>query len=220
MKTKSSRSDKTKQQSYLIKLRLFYKKPLVQASTNLVFTLLVICFFVLFAIRPTLVTIVGLQKKLEESQEVDQKLTAKIRSLEAAQKAYGKIIDNLYLVEAALPQKTEFKSLALRINFLAFQHNLILDSAGFAGFDLVGGSQSLSSAQNKNSYKFNLTLNGSFANVKSFLTDLENIDRLIKINRVSFKNQSSQAGESQMQVEVAGEAYWLDRDFESSVKEQ
>lgn len=211
MKNKVTRSTRLERQSYLAKLKLFYKKPLVEASSNLIFTLLVVCFFVFFAIRPTLVTVVSLQKELAESKEVDQQLDRKITSLKKAQTIYGQVINDLLLVEAALPEKTEFQSLALRINYLAFQNNLLLNSAGFAGFDLVGTGDNLSPGQSKDSYAFNLSVSGSFENIKIFLTELENIDRLIKINKVSFSIEKSTAGSTEMKVDIEGEAYWYSR---------
>ncbi len=212
MRTKRGQASKLQQKHYLVKIKRFYKKPLVQASANVAFTLLVICFFVFFAIRPTLVTMVSLQKKLKESKEINQQLSRKIDSLQQVQKIYAQIVDDLFLVEAALPETAEFQSLALRINYLAFKNNLVLNSASFAGFDLVGVRENLEKGQPKASYGFTLGLSGSFEQIKSFLTELEQIDRLIKINKVGFSKEKGKIGVVGMRTEVEGEAYWYSKE--------
>lgn len=212
MRTKRGQTNKLEHQRYLVKIKFFYKKPLVQVSANLTLTLLVVCFFVFFAIRPTLVTIVSLQKTLKESKEVNQQLSRKIDSLQQAQKIYAQIVDDLFLVEAALPETAEFQSLALRINYLAFKNNLVLNSASFAGFDLVEVKENLAKGQPKTNYGFTLGLSGSFEQIKSFLTELEQIDRLIKINKVGFSAEKGQVGVGDIQIEIEGEAYWYSKE--------
>jgi Tfp pilus assembly protein PilO len=155
---------------------------------------------------------VSLQKNLKESKEVNQQLSRKIDNLQQVQKDYAQIVDDLFLVEAALPETVEFQSLALRINYLAFKNNLVLNSASFAGFDLVKGRENLEKGRPQTSYGFTLGLSGSFEQIKSFLTELEQIDRLIKINKVSFNAEKGKVGVAGMQIEIKGEAYWYSRE--------
>src|SRR4051794_1976618 len=60
-----------------------------QLITMLIFTFVALSFFGLFAINPTLSTIVELKKELSDSQFVDQQLTNKINNLESLQQRYN-----------------------------------------------------------------------------------------------------------------------------------
>lgn len=194
---------------YLSKTKLFYQKPYVKPTTDLVLTISVSIFFIVFAIKSTLVTIVSLSKEIKDKRQVNQSLSQKIDSLKRAQITYASLVGDIPMVEKALPGKLDFISLAQRINYLAVSHDLILGSASFPGFSL-GNSPPLP-AEEKQSYQsfaFRVGVSGSWQDIKSFLSDLENLDRILEINSVSFNPQP--AGQSAfIQVDVNIMAFWL-----------
>lgn len=197
---------------YLRKARGFYQLPTVRASSALILSLLVASFFAFFAIRPTLVTIIKLNRELKEKKEVNQKLEKKINDLKKAQANYAQVVNLLPLVEEALPEKAEFKKAGERINFLAYSHNLILESASFGEFVLLGETQAKKEAAfaGVNGYTFNLNVNGSFKKIKTFLQDLENMDRLVKIEDISLVKTDGAKKEA-LEAKINGLIFWLGR---------
>ena len=217
--------------NYLLKAKNLYQLPMVGVSTTLILTLVIICFFAFFAIKPTLITITKLNKELKEKQEVNKILEKKINDLNKAQISYAQVIDYLILVGRALPEKADFNQVASQINFLAFSNNIVLLSASFGKFDLVTPppqskastidqsvperNRPLDKKENKitevSALDFKISLLGSYANIKNFLQELENIDRVVQINSVIF---SSKIGKNQieLQSDLSGKIFWLENE--------
>ena len=64
-------------QRYFVDLSRFYQKKQTRVYTGLVLTILTTIFFLIFAIRPTLITIAGLIKKIEDQKIIVEKLDKK-----------------------------------------------------------------------------------------------------------------------------------------------
>jgi len=193
--------------NYLLKAKNIYNIPIVGASTTLIFTLAVICVFAFFAIRPTLTTIAKLNKELKEKQEVNKILEKKINNLNKAQVSYAQVIDYLVLIERALPEKADFNQAASQINFLTFSNNLVLLSASFGKFYLVA---SPSETTEVNTLDFNISVYGSYTDIKNFIQELENIDRVIQINSVIFSSKIKK-DQTKLQSDLRGKIFWLEK---------
>ncbi len=203
---------------YFLKSRRFYEKPKVKASGDLLFSLMIISFFTFFAIRPTLTTIFKLMKELEDKKEINQKLDQKIADLNKAQMTYGKVVNDLPLVEAALPEKVAFEALTSRINYLSFIHQLKLVLASFDDFDLLtsGEEETEKEYWGAGVLNFKLSLTGSYLNIKNFLKDLEVIDRMVVIDSTVFFNEKR----GEIQIDIEGKSFWLAETFSLKEKEE
>ena len=75
MKSKSQYS------RYFTYIRPFTKLPIVRTYGSATFTLVVMTIFIFYAIKPTVETILVLQKKLEDSTQVLEKVNQKANNL-------------------------------------------------------------------------------------------------------------------------------------------
>ena len=188
---------------YFLKLQTAYQKPATKTSLTLILTILTISFFALFALKPTFITIAKLSKKISDGKKTNQALEAKIQSLKQAEKAYQKVAPDLDAVERAFPNKTNFNNFSSKINLLSYQNNLLLTSADFSKFNLV--------SPKSNSYSqldFNISLAGSYPNIKNFLKDLENLDRLVKISSVNLTKKTDLKS-APIRAKISGTIFWL-----------
>ena len=199
---------KARYYNYLLKTKSLYQRPIVGISTTLILTLAIICVFAFFAIKPTLITITKLNKELKEKQEVNKILEKKINNLNKAQIAYAQVIDYLSLVDKALPEKVDFNQAASQINFLTFSNNLVLLSASFGKFDLVASSPEITEV---NALDFNISVYGSYADIKNFLQELENIDRVVQIESVVFSSKIKK-NQIKLQSDLNGKIFWLENE--------
>ncbi|PIS09308.1 hypothetical protein COT75_02265 [Candidatus Beckwithbacteria bacterium CG10_big_fil_rev_8_21_14_0_10_34_10] len=204
-------------QLYLNKSKELYQKPLFKASFNLGLTLLVVTFFALFAVKPTIKTIINLRKDLKENQRVKDSLEKKITDLNKAKTTYGQISEDLHLIDMALPKQADFKTLAAQINYLTYSNKLTLLSASYGGFSLIddGLTEITKKKQVKgpaNSLEFNLTITGSLTNIRKFLGELEQLERLIQIKSVGFSPKSSQ---NELTLNLNCQAFWLENKIEN-----
>lgn len=187
---------------YLSRIKVAYQQPVAKTSLALILSLLTVSFFGLFAIKPTSTAIAKLIKELKESQKINQTLEKKVNNLTQAQFAFTTLQSDLIFVDRALPKKAEFNRLAGKINFLSFNHNLILSSFSFGEFEM------LSSVNEATPIKIRLSVAGGFEDIKNFLKDLENLDRSIEIEAVSFSTKTDVA-KAQVQADISLNAFWF-----------
>jgi len=210
---------------YYLKVRELSKEPLAQTSFVLIASLLTVSFFGIFAIKPTLTTIADLLTEIKDKKEINQKLQAKIIALDRVETAYGQIKPKLGVVDKALPQKPEVAQLEQEIEYLIYKNNLLLTSAGFGSFVVVGEEGEDKKEETNKKLKeeaeqetlggevkglpFNLVTGGSYENIKSFLEDLENLDRLVIIETATFSKDTDIKG-AELQVTIRAEAFYLE----------
>src|SRR6185369_4829855 len=96
----------TKYREYL-KLLPHMKKESTKLITMLIFTFISLSLLGIFAINPTLSTIIELQKQYDESQFVYQQLKTKSNNLSTLHQQYQVLSDDLPYVYDAIPQKAD-----------------------------------------------------------------------------------------------------------------
>lgn len=141
----------------------------VQTYTELGLSLLLMVIFLAFAIRPTLNTVLELNKKLNEARQANQRLEAKIQSISRAQANLQEVEPRLSLVDEAVPQKELVLDFLNQVQLLAGQYNLALTS-------LV----------HNEGERLNFTIAGSgaYPEIKSFVSHLEELPRLAQLDNL------------------------------------
>lgn len=198
-----SKVDYRQYRRYFVNLQSLYQKPEVKVYLGLTLSLFAVAFFGLFALRPTLITIINLTRELQEKKEVNQKLQEKINNLNQAQANYSQITNSLTLVDQALPPNPVLSQVVLQIEILAQRSNLAIRSIDFESVDLKGGKPTP-----KNELVFNLSLTGNFEDLKTFLNSLENVRRIITVDSFNFTQSQSQEMKS-LTLNISGKAYYL-----------
>jgi Tfp pilus assembly protein PilO len=211
----SLNTDYFRYRHYFTNLSAFYQKKEYRAYVGLILSLFTIAFFGFFAIRPTLVTIASLTKEIEDKQMVVQKLEAKIEALGRARSEYEAISAELFLVEEALPQKTDLSLFVRQIETLAVQSGVSLQAVQFGETPILGELPSKPNSKKTqqkdkelSTITFNLSVTGDYQNLKGFLQGLEELRRLVVPSTFAFKEEKSAEGE-QLLLTVTGEAYYL-----------
>jgi Tfp pilus assembly protein PilO len=187
------------------------QQPLFKASTNLALSLLLIILLSLLAIKPTLVTITKLLKEIEQAKQINQQMKRKIVALEQLRSTYPEIERNIQLVDNSLPKQVEFPNFAKRINYFVTSNNVQLVSHNFGQFDLLSSAIQ----EDKGSADFQITFAGSFVGIKQFIQDLENMDRIVKINSLSISSKTDVQG-TELKAAIEGQTFWLP---ESAIKQ-
>jgi len=195
---------------YLLKkTKELSKQPAVKASANLTFTILLVLFFGLFAIKPSLLTLGQLLKELQEKQKINQALEEKIEILQQLKTVYTEASSYLPLADQALPAQAELKQLVCQLNFLAAAYGLKLESVSLAEFDLLTDSSSEKGAEVKN-LKFKISALGSFNGLKNFLADLEKLNRLVQVDSVVLSGENKEA-QTELRLNLEGKVFWLEK---------
>lgn len=125
----------SKYREYL-KLLPNMQKENTRIITTLILTFFAMSFFGIFAINPTLSTIVTLQKQLADSELVYEKLKTKITTLSSLQQQYANLQADLPVVMEAIPKIPDAPLLTAQIHGLAKQRNIKITSFSISGVQL------------------------------------------------------------------------------------
>ncbi|MBI2622114.1 type 4a pilus biogenesis protein PilO [Candidatus Microgenomates bacterium] len=193
--------------SYYAKLGPLLRDKRNSAYFMLILSLFALSFFGIFAIKPTLQTITQLQREITDNNLVYEKLKEKNRNLLTLQSEYKQIEQDLPVVYAALPEQVDAPTFLLKVRTLVNTHNLSVTNLSLGKSSLSG--QENVDKKTTNSVTFNLSVSGSYQNIKQFLNELTSLDRLVTLNTIEITPNSSETGENKLSIQISGSIYTL-----------
>lgn len=168
----------------------YLKEKKSQRYSSLVFTLIAIIFFGLFAINPTLSTIANLQRQLEDNKEIKQKLQTKINNLTKLRTQYQQLQNDLPIINAALPKEPTATELAAQIQGLAASAQVDLLHLQIQQIELANKNP-LASSQNQLgtnqyvAYNFSFDIDGQYDEIMRFVDIFSSFQRIASIESAS-----------------------------------
>lgn len=201
--------------------RQYMQRKEVLVSTNVILTLFTVSFFAAFAIRPTALTISRLWREIQDKTTVRQQLESKITELGEGQAMLLDLEEELALLDRAVPPGADFSRLVRIVEYVAGKHGLALSSSRYSEIPLYeSGTLASASAEAGQlvTHPFSLTVNGSFSSLRSFIEELERLDRLITVSSVTLRPTRAQAEEGliDLQINVESSAYSFPKGAELS----
>lgn len=185
-------------------LKILVKDRKVKSYTSIVFSLLLITVFSFFALRPTLTTIVGLQKSIREQQEILSKLEEKevnlstgIRNYQNLPPATKEKLDNL------LPDQTNITTLVKTLTSISAKNQASISGLQIQPIDIVSTPSKLPKTASLQEVLFNFNVSGGYKELKLLLQSLSKSPRLLFIESVSINKQES----ADLIMRVNGKAY-------------
>ena len=200
--------------NYYKRFQQLSKKPVVKVSGLISLTIFTVAFFGMFAILPTFKTIVKLNRDIEDSEVINGKLAKKILSLEKAEEVFAENTNNIKKINQILPEEVMFERLAWQIAFIANKNQISITSEGFGKFDLLESSliTTTSTTDEKGELELivELAVAGDYLQIKEFLEDLTNIDRLIAIGDVTITSKQSRNQTGLIVANIKLKAHYLE----------
>lgn len=161
---------------YVKNIALVYQRRKdIRAYIELLLSVSVVIIFSIFAIRPTILTIIELNQEIEEKQIVVDTLNAKIRDLDTAQTLYNQNRRTVALADSAVPNGPLPDIYARQVEGVAKKNNV--DIIGM----LTSRAQITPSAEASGliseNLEFSIDISGEFSDIKNFLIDFNNMRR-------------------------------------------
>lgn len=199
----TSKSSFNRYKKYSTDLRAYYRLPAVQTSLSLVLSIFVTAFFVLVAIRPTLVTIAKLKVSIEETNKTLESLKKKSQNLQTIANKWEEILPLQKFLDNSIPvDGPRYQPLAVAMEVLAKESDVTILSL------TVGDALTFSKVADPYtgtkrtvvSMPFTARITGGFLNANDFFTKISNMDRVISIDSIGFskiaKTSQSEGGVS------------------------
>jgi len=193
---------------YFLDIGRLYKKKQARVYTEIVLSLLTISFFLIFAIKPTLATIAGLMKTIQDQKLVSETLAEKINALRQAQNEYNLITGDTYLVDEALPKDTQISLLVRQLEALARRSGITIETIRFDQVNLKGPPSPTKEKELSPSVNFSFAATGEYQNLKLFLTSLSSLRRITLVKSFAFKSGKTEI--QSLTLTLNGQAYFME----------
>ncbi len=181
----------------------FLKEEKAQKFSTILLTLGALSLFGIFAINPTITTIVHLQKQLSDSQFVEEKLQEKISSLNKLQIEYTQLKEVLQTtVLTAIPEKPTVPLFTAQLQGIAKTNGISITRLQIFQVEL---SKQTKKQESYGSFEFALDLKGTQDNLTTFLSSLTNFERIVSISNISFGDVREK---DNLQLSLQGKAYF------------
>ncbi|MBU1016964.1 MAG: type 4a pilus biogenesis protein PilO [Patescibacteria group bacterium] len=146
-----------------------------EAYKTLTISLFAVSFLSVFALRPSIRVIASYRKNLDTATEVNQQLTTKITNLEKAKQNLARYDIEIHKLNTALPAEFNQSDLLKGLSFLAAKNKITILKTEFSVSEREGLLETV---------KISLDARGTLDNIYSFLQNLEQEPRYIRINSV------------------------------------
>lgn len=166
-------------------LALYRQRQDIKAYLEILLSIATIALFVIFAIKPTFVTIADLLVKINNQQQTSDQLDTKIKHLGIAQTLYNKEETNIALLNSAIPSGPNAPSYVRQVEGIIQKDGLTESSLSIDKLDLLSTNSSGSATLN-----LTTTINGNYQNLTGFLQDLENLRRPSILSKIDFTSGS------------------------------
>lgn len=183
------RSEYQRYKRYYTYLGPVFKNPVFRAYFTVVMSIFTVAIFTAFAIRPTIATIVGLQRQIEDKQGLNRRLDEKLNALSALQNDYQIIENDLPLVLTALPTDPAVSQAIIYLEKVATSSAVNLDKITIAKANY--GKASTASAE---LIPVTMTFSGGFDNIKNFFNQILKLPRLFSPADVSVSKDDNNRG--------------------------
>lgn len=198
-------------------------QPKTQAYTTAIFSFLAVSLFGWYAIRPTVETILFLQREIADNTVVNRQMEDKISKLIDVQTTIQQNQNNLPLLSEALPQDPAAVVVASALKNLAGNAGASVSAINLSNVPLVSGAATPSAQTAKSplailpnpkimDIPITLNVSGTFSSLQNFLNSIVNLRRIITINAIDIAPNSqggSGIGEPELRLVVRLTAHYL-----------
>lgn len=171
--------------------------PVWRASAFVILSLLLLLFMILFAIRPTVITIAELVSQIQIQTELSQKLATKIENVRDASEILSQQRDNLPLLDQAIPKKPIWQEWINSIEKLATASGLVIKSVDAGPINILGKPVVVATINNAvttaeapvvpkgvTPINFTIVAEGDYLQVKQFVENFEKLRRLTIVSDI------------------------------------
>lgn len=184
MKINQSRIQTAAKRRYLEYIKLFpqLKQPKVKTYTTIILSLFAMTFFGVFAINPTITTVIELRKKLEDAEFVNTQLETKLENMSRLREEYLAISDDLPVIFAAIPEKPTATQLFAQIQGVAENSGATITA--LQSLQVEQASQSKTPPRDS-AFSFTVEVQGTYEEISDFLESFVNSERSVTLETVA-----------------------------------
>lgn len=195
-----------KSSRYYTYIRPILRNKFAKTYSSLIFSLITITIFSYYAIRPTVTTILSLQKSIDEQTSILKRLQDKVSNLSQGKQNYENIpVEVKSKINSLVPDNPAVAQLINSLNYAAGQAEASVAGIQIQEVVLDSKKNQLNRNAPLNQVDFTLNTQGTFPNLMKLLSSLKRTDRLFAITSVNF----TQPIDSSLIMSLSGKAYYV-----------
>lgn len=180
---------------------LYKKRADLRAFLEIVLSIVAVIVFLIFALKPTALTIISLMQQIKEEKTVLSGLTQKISNLQKANTLLNQ--NQLYLndIDTAISTSPSPDVFTKQIEGIAFKNGVTIIGFSINDVVLVGVTKTSKSAgdftpfpENAQEMNYSVSVRGSFTNIESFLKDMENLRTISTTDSLTINSSVTDTG--------------------------
>lgn len=199
-------SESRRYSKYYTYVKPVFKIPIIKTYGTTILTLIAMSIFIIFAIKPTVETILGLQKKIINSKQALATLTKKSEDLSAARDNYRRLSTQIKSnLQARVPSQPSLKNLILELEGIALANQASISALQIQPLKITPVTEKEGTELTEISFTFNLE--GSYQNLLGTLNKIQNSTRIITIDNLIVNKP--EGGTAALFISVVGRTYYL-----------
>ncbi len=178
----------------------------LRSYLEIIFSLITISIFSVFALRPTLNTIGSLIKEIETKKETIKKMDEKIQNISRAQTLYEREKSKIMLLKISVPEEAKPDVFTRQVLGLSQKHN-VSTSRISTGEGIILGTETMSESQKfkktlgekVNSFSFNISAETKLEQyllLYTFLSEFQKLRITPKLDSLRMSTVASENGKS------------------------
>jgi len=187
---------------FLNVLRIYYAKPNIKIYLELMMSLATITVFAIFAIKPTILTIIELNKEIQTKEETIAGINQKLINLQKANDIMQNEAEKLANIEMAVPDSASPENIILEMERLANKNSLQLSNLSMSEVMIMGKEKAKKKSVDNleklpleaDELPFTVSFSGSYQNLISLISDIENQIRPVKIDSLTINSSITEEG--------------------------
>ncbi len=190
---------------YFTYIKPVARSPIVKTYAAPIFTLMAMAIFIIFAIKPTVETILVLEKKIEEYKSAYEQITKKTEDLTQARTNYRNIDTEVKTkIQESLPSNPELRSLIQLLEQTAKVNEASISALQIQPLTIEAASMNNSGGE-ITEIGFTFNLESSYENLLKILAELHKNVRITSIDSLTVNKLESNT----LFLSINGKAYYL-----------
>lgn len=197
-------------------LNVYNSKPNLKIYLELILSLSTIIIFAIFAIKPTILTIVEINNEIKGKEATIAKLEKKLSDLQKASSLLQNQSQNLKLIDESVPTNADIEKAIRQIEILSSNNSVKLSSLTSADLILKGtadkkkkNSELKSLPNSSNELPISFSVSGEYQNLYLFLQSIENLRRPLKMDSFIFASTKSTDDKKLITLTITGRLPFL-----------
>lgn len=186
---------------YLNIQALYKQRADLRAFLEIILSLSTVIIFLLFALKPTAVTIISLFNQIQEKQKTIVTLDQKITNLDTANNLLVQYQDSLTNIDSAVGTLARPDLFVGQVQALGTKDTVNIQQISTGEFSLigpppptVGASQLTALPDNAKEIDVAASAEGPYPNLASFVKDFNNLRMIVKVDSIGISITTAQKG--------------------------